>query len=83
MDGMGVKVMIVLAGAKGSIFLGDKEKGEGLWGFRWDDATHFEVFYNKCSTGFLLFGIEGVYFGDFGYKCVLQVNGMIKGSVGR
>ena len=71
MDGMGVKVMIVLAGAKGSIFLGDKEKGGGLWRFRWDNATSFEVFFNKCSTGFFFFGIEGVYFGDLGYKCVL------------
>ena len=44
--------------------------------------TSFEVFFNKCSTGFLFFGIEGVYFGNFGYKFVLQVNGMIKGSVG-
>ena len=68
MDGVGVKVAIVLTGAKGSILLGDKEKGGGLWGFRWDNATSLKVFFNKSSTGFLFLGIERVYFGDFGYK---------------
>ena len=33
MDGVGVKVTIVLAGVKGSIFLGDKEKGEACGDF--------------------------------------------------
>ena len=79
---MGVKVTIVLARAKESIFLGDKEEERGLWGFRQDDATSFEIFFNKCSTGFLFLGIEGVYLGDLGYKCIFQVNGVIKGSVG-
>ena len=65
---MRVKVAIVLAGAKGSILLGDKKKGESLWGFQWDDATSLKVFFNKSSTGFLFLGIEGVYFGDFGYE---------------
>ena len=33
MDSMGVKVTIVLAWTKGSIFLGDKEKGEACGDF--------------------------------------------------
>ena len=74
--------MIVLAGAKGSIFLGGEEEERGLWGFRQDNATSFEMFFDECSTGFLFLGIEGVYLGNFGYKCMFQVNGVIKRLVG-
>ena len=66
---MGVKVTIVLAWTKGSVFLGDKE-GRSIQGFRWDDATSFEMFFNKCGTGLFFLGIEGVYLGDLGYKCI-------------
>ena len=65
---MGVKVTIVLAWAKRSVFLGDKEEGRGLWVFRRDDATSFEMFFNECSTGLFFLGIEGVYLGDLGHK---------------
>ena len=65
---MRVEVAIVLAGAKRSVLFGDKEKGRSLWGFQWDDVTSLKVFFNESSTGFLFLGIEGVYFGDFGYK---------------
>ena len=74
--------MIVLARVKGSVFLGDEEEGRGLWGFRQDNATSFEMFLNECGTGFLFLGIERVYLGDLGYKCIFQVNGVIKGLVG-
>ena len=67
MDSVGVKVTIVLAWAKGSVFLGDEE-GRGLQGFRQDDVTSFEMFFNECGTGLFFFGIEGVYLGDLGYK---------------
>ena len=79
---MGVKVTIVLAWAKRSVFLGDKEEGRGLQGFRWDNTTSFEMFFNECGTGLFFLGIEGVYLGDLGHKCIFQVNGVIKGSVG-
>ena len=82
MDSMGVKVMIVLAWVKESIFLGDEEEGRGLQGFRQDDATSFEMFFNESGTGLFFLGIEGVYLGDLGHKCIFQVNGVIKGSVG-
>ena len=74
--------MIVLARAKGSVFFGDEEEGRGLWGFRWDDATSFEMFFDEHSIGFFFLGIERVYFGNLGYKGIFQVNGVIKGSVG-
>ena len=70
MDSVGVKVTTVLAWAKGSIFLGDEEEGRGLWGFRWDNTTSFEMFFNKYSTGLFFLGIEGVYLGDLGHKCI-------------
>ena len=81
MDSVGVKVMIVLTWAKGSLFLGDKEEGRGLQGFKRDDATSFEIFFNECGTGLFFLGIEGVYLGDLGYKCIFQVNGVISGGV--
>ena len=65
---MGVKVTIVLAWMKESVLLGDEEERRGLQGFRWDNATSFEMFFNECSTGLFFLGIEGVYFGDFGHK---------------
>ena len=67
MDSMGVKVTIVLAWTKGSIFLGDKEKEEACRDLG-DDATSFEMFFNECGTGLFFLGIEGVYLGDLGYK---------------
>ena len=79
---MGVKVTIVLGWVKGSIFLGDKEERRGLRGFGRDNATSFEMFFNECSTGLFFLGIEGVYLGNFGYKCMFQVNGVIKRLVG-
>ena len=74
--------MIVLAWVKGSVFLGDKKEGGGLQGFRWDDATSFEMFFNECGTSLFFLGIEGVYLGNLGHKRILQVNGVIKGLVG-
>ena len=65
---MGVKVTIVLAWAKGSIFFGDEEEGRGLWGFRRDNATSFEMFFNECGTGLFFLEIERVYLGDLGNK---------------
>ena len=79
---MEVKVIIVLAWAKRSLFLGDEEEGRGLRGFRQEDVTSFEMFFNECGTGLFFLGIVGVYLGDLGHKCIFQVNGVIKGSVG-
>ena len=70
MDSVGVKVTIVLAWAKGSIFLGNEEEERGLRGFRWDNMTSLEMFFNKCGTGLFFLGIEGVYLGDLGHKCI-------------
>ena len=79
---MGVKVTIVLAWVKESIFLGDEEERRGLQGFGRDNVTSFEMFFNECSTGLFFLGIEGVYLGNFGYKRIFQVNGVIKRLVG-
>ena len=49
--------MIVLTGAKGAIFLGDKKEWGCLGEFGWENASGFEVFLNEGLTGFLFFGI--------------------------
>ena len=70
MDSVGVKVTIVLAWAKGSVFLGDDEERRGLRGFRRNDATSFEMFFNECGTGLFFLEIKRVYLGDLGHKCI-------------
>lgn len=75
--------MIVLARAKGTIVLGDKEKRSSLERFGRNDISCRPMFINKESAGILFFWVERVNFGDFRNEKVFQFNGMIKGAVWR
>ena len=47
-DGMGVDVVIVLAGTEHAVFPQDKEEEGCLWGLGGDDLSFLEVFINEC-----------------------------------
>ena len=83
MNGVGVQVSVVLARAKRTILLCDKEERGGLWGFRRDYSSSFKVFVDEHFTGFLFLRVEGIYLGNFGNKRRFKVDGVVVGSMGR
>ena len=56
---MGVQIPIILTGAKGAIFLGDKKEWGCLGVFGWKNASGFEVFFNEGLTGSFSLGFKG------------------------
>ena len=70
--------MIVLTGAKSSIFLGDKEEWGSLRRFGRDNTTGLEVFFDEGFTSIFFCGVQWVDFGDLGNKSVLEVNSVVK-----
>ena len=77
MGGVGVQVSIVLARAKGTIFLGNKEEGSSLGRFGWDDSSSLKMFIYESFASFLFLEVEGIYFGDLWDKELFKINGMI------
>ena len=75
--------MVILTGMKSSVFLWEEEKWGSLRGLRGDDTTGLEVFFNECFMDILFSRVEWVNLGNLGNKGVLEVDGMIKGTVGR
>ena len=41
------------------------------------------MFFNKCFTCFIFFGVEGINFGNLQDEIFLKINGVVEGSVGR
>ena len=80
---MGIQVSVVLAGAKGPIFLWDKKERCGLGGFGWENMSGLEMFLHKGLAGLFFFGVQRVNLGDFGYKRRFKVYGVTIGAVGR
>ena len=56
-NSMGVQIVIVLARAKRTIFLRDKEKWCCLGRFGRDNVSCFDMFINEGMTCFTFFGI--------------------------
>ena len=81
MDGVGIQVTIILARAKSSVFLWDKEEWGSLRGFGRDNITSFEMFLNKGFACIFFSRIEQVDFGNLRNEGILEVDGMVKGSV--
>ena len=73
--------MIILARVKSSIFLLDKEEWGSLRGFGRDNMTGFEMFLDKGFACVFFSRIQWVDFGNLRSKDILEVDGMVKGSV--
>ena len=78
---MGVQVLVVLAGAKRTIFFSNKEEWSGLWGLGQNDSAGFKVFIDKCFTCLLLLWVKRVDFGDLWNERRFEINGVVIRSV--
>ena len=74
---MGIQVSVVLAWAQGAVFLGNKEEGRGLWRFRQDDMSGFQMFFDEGLACLHLLRVQGINFGDFRGKSWFEVNDMV------
>ena len=83
MDGMAVKVAIVLTRSECSILFRNKEEGGCLWGFGGHDASGFKMFFNESFTCFFFSRIKGVDFHNLWDKGILEFDGVIEGSMRR
>ena len=74
---MGIQVLVILAWMKGAIFLGDKKEWRGLWRFRWDNMSRFQMFVDEGLACFHLLRVQGINFGNFQGKGWFEVNDMV------
>ena len=76
---MFIEILIILAGAKPSIFPLDEEEWRGLRQLRLSDFAGFEMFINEFLACLHFFGIHGVGFSYLQDKGFLEIDGMVKG----
>ena len=79
MDGMAVKIAIVLTWMECSILLRDNEEWGSLWGFGRYNASSLEMFIDEILAGFLFGRVKRINFCDLGDEGVLEFNGVIEG----
>jgi hypothetical protein len=79
-DGMGVDILVVLAGTYHPILLGDEEEGWHLGGLGRLNLASGKVFVYKAFTGFMFLGVQRVYFGHLRHKASVKVNSMVEGT---
>ena len=68
MDGVFIHITVILAGAKSSVFLFNKEERRGLGRIGQADLSRSEVLVQKVFGGFLFVGGRGYTFPIFGVK---------------
>ena len=78
---MRVQVAVILTRAKGSILLWYKEEGRSLGGFRGDNSSGFQVFFNEGFTCLHLRWIERIDFGDLWNEVGAKFNGVVIGAM--
>ena len=81
MDGMAIKVAIVLTQTECSILLRDEEEWGSLWGFGRYNASSLQMFLNESLAGFLFGRVKGVDFRNLWGKGIFEFNGVIEGSM--
>ena len=81
MDGMAVKVVIVLTQTECSILLWDEEELGSLWGLGRYNVSSLEMFIDESLAGFLFGRVKRINFCDLGDEGVLEFNGVIEGSM--
>ena len=80
MDGVAVKVTIILARAESSILFWNEEEWSSLWGFGRYNVPSLQVF-NESLAGFPFGRIKKVNLRNLWNKGVFEFNGMIEGSM--
>ena len=78
-NGVGIEIAIILAWSQGSILFGHEEKQRGLWRFRGQNSSCFQVFINEGFAGLLLCRVERVYLAILGTKESLSSMAWSKG----
>ena len=79
MDGVAVKVAIILTRTECSILFWNKEEWGSLWGFGGYNASGLKMFIDESLAGFLFNRVKGVDFRNLLDKGILEFNGVIKG----
>ena len=77
---MFIDISVILARAKSSVFLFDKEKGQGLGGVGGMNLSRSKVLIKEVLGGFSFFGGEGIHFPNFRGEGVVKVDLVIIGS---
>ena len=81
MDGVAVKVAIILTRAESSILLWDEEEWGSLWGLGRYNSSGFQVFIDESFVSLLFSRVKRVDLGNLGNEGVLEFDGVIKGSM--
>ena len=81
MDGVAVKVAIILAGAECSILFQNEEEWGSLWGFGGYYSSSFKMFINESLASFLFGRVKRVDLRNLWDKGILELNGVIEGSM--
>ena len=79
MNGVAVKVSIILAGAECSIFFQNEEEWGSLWGFGGYYMSGLKMFIDEGFTSFLFGRIKRIDFHNLWDKGILEFDGVIKG----
>ena len=80
-DGMAVKVAIILTRMKCSILFRNEEEWGSLWGFGGYNASGLQMFFDESFAGFLFGRVKGVDFRNLWDKGIFELNSVIKGSM--
>ncbi|KIN99908.1 hypothetical protein M404DRAFT_153916 [Pisolithus tinctorius Marx 270] len=75
-----IQISVILARAKGAIFLPDKEKGGSLRGLQGADFSLSKVFFDEFLHRLSFRRGEWICLGHLGDKVLYKVNGMVIGS---
>ena len=78
MDGVAVKVAIILTRAESSILLWDEEEWGSLWGLGRYNSSGFQVFIDESFVSLLFSRVKRVDLGNLGNEGVLEFDGVIK-----
>ena len=81
MDGVAVKIAIILTRTECPILFQNEEEWGGLWGFGGYNASGLKMFIDESLARFLFGRVKGVDFRNLWDKGILEFNGVIKGSM--
>ena len=80
---MAVNVAIILTRTECSILFWNEEEWGSLWGFGGYNVSGLKMFFNESLAGFLFSRVKGVDIHNLWDKGILELNGVIKGSMRR
>ena len=80
-NGVAVKIAIILTRAKSSILLWDEEEWGSLWGLGGYNLSCLQIFIDESFTSFLFSSVKRVDLGDLRGKRVFEFNGVVEESM--